>query len=172
MIEPVSWTDLSGQKMTQNSFQIPFLNIKFANKIAGARVYMHNSPQISKRFKEEETQVKKDAKFDSAYRCALIDQGLSLNELQSAGVLGAGYILKEHTTDTIQNASLPLNAIDKERLQTANQCQELYREVSRSRTADAFSQQVGEIQAFTSAITDVITQILDTELRLDAVPVQ
>lgn len=133
---------------------------------------MHNSPQISKRIQEEETQLKKETKFDTAYRCALIDQNLSLNELQSAGVIGAGYILKEHTTETIHNAALPLNAFDKERLQVSNNCQAMYREVSRSRTADAFSQQVDELQAFTTSITDVITQILDTELRLDKVPVQ
>jgi len=133
---------------------------------------MHNSPQVSKRFRDEETQAKKEARFDTAYRCALIDQNLSLSELQSAGVVGAGYILKEHTTDNIQNASLPIGAFDKERLQTSNNCQDLYRETSRSRTADAFSSQVGELQAFTSAITDVITQILDTELRLDTVATQ
>jgi hypothetical protein len=133
---------------------------------------MHDTPQITKRFQEEETQLKKDTAFDTAYRCALVEQNLSLQELQTAGVIGAGYILQQHTTENISNAVMPLNAFDKERLQTQNNCQDAYREVSRSKSADAFNQQIGELQAFTSATIDVITQILDTEMRLDNVKSQ
>lgn len=35
-LDPISWSDLSGQKMTQNYWQLPFLNIKFRSKVAGA----------------------------------------------------------------------------------------------------------------------------------------
>jgi hypothetical protein len=34
ILNPISWTDLSQQKMTNNSFQLPFLNIIFKSKIA------------------------------------------------------------------------------------------------------------------------------------------
>lgn len=35
MMEPISHSDLSAQKMTNNSYQLPFLKIKMADKIAG-----------------------------------------------------------------------------------------------------------------------------------------
>lgn len=34
MMEPISWSDLSAQKMTNNSYQPPWLNMKIKDKIA------------------------------------------------------------------------------------------------------------------------------------------
>lgn len=85
-MEPISRSDLSAQKMTNNSFQLPFLNIKIADKIAGARVFMHNKPQKVKRLKSEDTEEKRKSIFDEAYRCALIEAGLQPDEKKNAGV--------------------------------------------------------------------------------------
>lgn len=71
-LENISWGDLSAQKMTKNSFELPFLNVKIKDKIAGGRIYMHTLPQITKKFESEETPEKKDAEFDRMYRCALV----------------------------------------------------------------------------------------------------
>ena len=61
--EKISWSDLSAQKMTNNSFQLPFLNIKFKNKVAGGGVFVHNTPQITKKLEEENTPAKQEAEF-------------------------------------------------------------------------------------------------------------
>lgn len=71
MMMPISWADLSQQKMTNNTYQVPFLNIKFKNKIAGARVFMHESPQEKKQIEKEATQNVLDAKFEADMRCAM-----------------------------------------------------------------------------------------------------
>lgn len=71
MMMPISWSDLSQQKMTNNTYQLPFLNIKFKEKIAGARVFMHETPQPKKIVEKEVTQTVLDAKFEADMRCAM-----------------------------------------------------------------------------------------------------
>lgn len=71
MMMPISWSDLSQQKMTNNTYQLPFLNIKFKEKIAGARVFMHETPQPKKIVEKETTQTVLDAKFEADMRCAM-----------------------------------------------------------------------------------------------------
>lgn len=71
MMEPISWSDLSQQKMTNNTYQLPFLNVKFKEKIAGARIFMHETPQPKKIVEKEATQVILDAKFDRDLRCSM-----------------------------------------------------------------------------------------------------
>ena len=171
--EGISWSDLSSQKMNNNSFQLPFLNVNLSGKVAGGRVFIHNSPQSMKTLKTEDTPIKKEARFDQAYKCAMIDAGLSLDELKNAGVVGAGYILKSgHDATNISNAVSPVGPIDLENLRTENDCSTTYESVSRSNHATVLAGQLGEIQAFTVSILDVINQILETETKLDTVKVR
>lgn len=108
-MEPISRGDLSGQKMTNNLFQLPFLNVKIANKIAGGRISLDDSPQLSKRLKGEETKETKDAVFDAAFRCAMNEAGLSGDSLLSNGFIGAGYVLRRgQTTKDVQSSILPV----------------------------------------------------------------
>lgn len=123
-----------------------------------------------KNLKSEDTDIKKEARFDQAYNCAMIDAGLSLDELKNAGITGAGYILKDgHDISNISNAISPLDPVDQEKLQAENNCGTAYTSMSRSNNAVALAGQLGEIQAFTTAILDIINQILETEMRLDTV---
>lgn len=133
---------------------------------------MHDKPQVTKRFASENTPTKKEAQFETAYHCALIDAELPLDELKSAGVMGAGFTFDEHVSENAHNAEIPLDVLDKERLRRANHCSTLYRDIARNTTEEVWSKQVGEVQAFTTAIMDVIVQILDTELKLDTVKTQ
>lgn len=68
----ISWSDLSAQKMSSNSFQLPFLNIKFKDKVAGGSLFMHTLPQNKKQLESEETDNKKKAEFEKLLRCAMI----------------------------------------------------------------------------------------------------
>lgn len=74
--EKISWSDLSGQKMTNNSFQLPFLNIKFKSKVAGGAVFVHNQPQVTKKLASENTKEKTEDEFNEALRAATISAGL------------------------------------------------------------------------------------------------
>jgi hypothetical protein len=76
-MDPISWSDLSAQKMTNNSYQLPFLNVKIAGKIAGAQLGMTELPQQTKRLQIDDTKEKKDAIFEAALRCAMNEAGLS-----------------------------------------------------------------------------------------------
>lgn len=159
--------------MTQNSYQIPFSGvIQFAKKIAGGRVFIHDTPQIGRHFQSEQTETREETYFDNAYRCALIDAGLPLEELKSAGVIGAGFILREHELRNVDRAGTPLNSTNIASLRNENYCHEIHAQSTRDRFGENLSTELGEIQAFTTAINDVIAQILDSELKLDRLKVQ
>lgn len=76
MMDPISWSDLSQQKMTNNFYQLPFLNIKFKDKIAGARLFITDAPQVKKTVEKEATQEMADAKFELDLKCAMNEAGL------------------------------------------------------------------------------------------------
>lgn len=71
MMDPISWSDLGYQKMTNNSYKSEKQQSNFASMVAGATVYMTESSQQTRRLEKEDTQEKKDAVFDAAFRCAM-----------------------------------------------------------------------------------------------------
>jgi hypothetical protein len=77
ILNPISWTDLSQQKMTNNSFQLPFLNIKIKSKIAGLRTYMDTRPQEVRVDKKEATPDSKATQFEKMKQCADVSAGLN-----------------------------------------------------------------------------------------------
>ena len=115
MMDPISWSDLSAQKMTNNSYQLPFLNIKIKNKIAGAKVYTTESPQIKKQFKTEDTPAARDALFDAAFRCAMNEAGLAGDPILANGSIGAGLLGPRNTTEVASRVT-PLGPSEMENL--------------------------------------------------------
>jgi hypothetical protein len=63
--------------MTNNSFQLPFLNIKIKSKIAGLRTYITTRPQEVRVDKKEDTPQKKEAQFEKMKQCADVTAGLN-----------------------------------------------------------------------------------------------
>ena len=103
--EPISLSDLSQQKMTNNSFQLPFLNIKFRDKVSGGRTYLSSTPQPKDRYKKEETEEDKNAQYEILRRCAYEKAGLSADKKEANSILGAGFALRRSTTtETAENA--------------------------------------------------------------------
>ncbi len=178
MMEPISRSDLSAQKMTNNSFQLPFLNIRIADKIAGARVFIHNKPQKVKRLKTEDTEEKKEAIFDSAYDCALIDAGLEPNKEKNPGAQGAGYSLVPgqtigdvHLADKTLAPKDPTQITKNPNIQT--KCRNIRERISKQKREVVFVGDLNELYSFTEAATDIIAQILDAEkAKLDWLPVR
>lgn len=166
MMDPISWSDLSAQKMTMNSYELPFLNIKIANKIAGGRLYVSESPQITKNLKTEDTQVVKDARFDADLRCAMNEAWLSSDLILANGFLWAGYTQVTNTSQ-VSNKTIVLWAQEVESL---TGCYSLRVGQGKQEGYQSFSTDLNEIQGFTSAMMDIIRQILDTDLKLDGLP--
>lgn len=77
ILNPISHSDLGQQKMTNNTFQLPFINLKIANKIAGLNTYMSTRVQEVKRDKKEETQESKNAELERIEKCANLTAGLT-----------------------------------------------------------------------------------------------
>ena len=109
MMDPISWSDLSAQKMTNNSYQLPFLNIKFKDKIAGARVFMTEAPQQTKRLEKDDTKEKKDAIFDAAFKCAMNEAGVQGDSILANGFIGAGYVpRRDQSTMNVIKTTIPV----------------------------------------------------------------
>jgi hypothetical protein len=102
--EPISLSDLSQQKMTNNSFQLPFIHIKFRDKVSGGRTYLSSSPEPKDRYKKEETEEDKKAQYEILRRCAYEKAGLSTDTKEANSILGAGFALRRSTTtETAEN---------------------------------------------------------------------
>lgn len=172
-LEEISWSDLSGQKMTQNSFQLPFLNLKFKSKVAGGGFFMHDSPQQTKRLASETTEQTLQEEFDMAYRCAAASAQLRSNDTQNAGHNGSGYRWNRgHTTENFFNAMIPVSPLEETQVTNLGDCDEIFYQSARNQTYHTFNAQLNEFMAFSSAMNDIIRQVLDTETKLDSVKAQ
>lgn len=159
--------------MTNNSFQLPFLNIKFAKKIAGGRVFMYNSPQITKTLEAEQTPQKKQDDFDEMYRCAMLEANLSTDEKKNASIIGANFLANQASnTENIKNLVLPSDPQDSANIMKNNKCASILKENFRKKQYNGFSSQINETAAFTAAMLEIINQILDEEKKLDTIPTQ
>ncbi len=76
------------------------------------------------------------------------------------------------TTENLEKATISLNAQDEAQFNQNIDCQSAIPAQMRNRHYTGFSTQVNEISAFTNAMLDIINQILDTETKLDNVPVR
>lgn len=157
--------------MTNNSFQLPFLNTKFANKVAGGGVFIHNSPQITKT--DATTKEKKEATFDEMYRCALINADLDTDESKNSSIIGASFTRREsNNSENIDNGRIPIDPQNTSKISGNNDCKSILRELHRQKQYESFSTEVNEIAAFTRSMLDIINQNIDTEKVLDSKPIQ
>lgn len=167
--EEISWSDLSGQKMTNNSFQLPFLNVKFKDKVAGGGVFIHNSPQITKT--DPVTPEKKSATFDEMYRCAMIESWLFIDENKNTGLVGAALTPRmSATTENTRNSPIFTDPQDSAQINGNANCKNILEEQIRKKFDEKFSTEINEISAFTSAMLDIINQNIETETKLDNIP--
>ncbi len=168
MMEPISHSDLSAQKMTNNSYQLPFLKIKIADKIAWARIYTQESPQLVKKFKTEDTLESKDAVFDAAFRCAMAEAGLPGDPILANWFIGAGYTGLRNTTN-VPNRKTTLGPTETQNLRG---CYQIRVGLGQKEAYQSLSTDLNEIQGFTIAMMNTILSILDTDSKLDTLPVK
>ncbi len=168
MMEPISWSDLSQQKMTNNFYQLPFLNIRFKDKIAGARVFITDAPQVKKTIEKEATQEMADAKFDLDLKCAMNEAGLPGDLKLVNGFIWAWYEpARGKTTNNITNTMIPLWPQEMESLAG---CYDI-RMIQGKKEADkGLATDVNEIQAFSNSMTVIIQEILQLDKKLDKLP--
>jgi hypothetical protein len=168
MMEPISWSDLSAQKMTNNSYQPPWLNMKIKDKIAWARVYMTDSIQPTRKLESEESKEKTDAVFDAAFKCAMNEAWLPGDPLLANGFIGAGFVPKKwQTTNNVLLTSTPLGPKEMDNL---SGCYGIRIGKWKEESYKSLSTDLNEIQWFTQAMMGIILQILETDKKLDKLP--
>mgnify|MGYP000847549953 FL=1 len=95
--------------MTNNTFSLPFFSLKLPNTIAGLRVYLANSPQVTRRDKRDETPEKKKEDLEQVRRCAQASVGLPTDLKKANSLIGAGYMpTRSATSENITNRSSAL----------------------------------------------------------------
>lgn len=62
--------------MTKNSYEASDKSKSLPNMIAGGKIFLTDSPQQTKRLEKDDTQEKKDAIFDAAFKCAMNEAGV------------------------------------------------------------------------------------------------
>lgn len=168
MMEPISYSDLSYNIMSGNSFKGNNFGQDFAKTIAGLQVFAQVAgPNPTKTLKSEDTQAKKDAIFDAALKCAMNESWLPGDLTLANGFIGAGF-LKPGTTELVQEKTLPLGPQEMESLAGCYviRMQEWQKNITKSLSTD-----FNEIQAFTTAMMQIIDQIIDRDRCLDKLQV-
>jgi hypothetical protein len=166
ILNPISWSDLSQQKMTNNSFQLPFLNIKFKSKIAWWRTYITTRPQEVKTDKREVTTETKLTQFEKMKQCADISVGL--NSANTMSPLGSTYQQRYGVnTMNIQKTSLPTTPQDLEG-NKLTWCLDLFLESGNEKLNDSLGTDIVQLQAFSDAFIQQIQNILNTGIKLDS----
>lgn len=168
MMDPVSRSDLALQEMTMTTYQLPFLNIKFKNLIKKPLVDLEYKPQLTKTLKKEDTKAKKDDTYDDALRCAMAEAGLP-GDLSLANWFGwAGYAYLTHqTTADIGTRVVPVTPSEMDSLAG---CYALRMGQGQATAYKSLSTDLNEIQAFTSAMMDIIMSIIESDKSIDKIP--
>jgi len=153
LLEPISWTNLSSQKMTRNSFQLNWSNMKFSNLIPKQLVYISKMPQFKDKYKEDVTPATEEEKLKLMERCANATAGYK-------DPIWGGYTSRiNQTTGNIGESAMWLGVIDTSAWEL-KWCLSLYLTKWRSNYYKSFGADLTEIQLFTSAILDEVSDIL------------
>lgn len=153
LLEPISWTNLSSQKMARNSFQLNWSNMKFSNLIPKQLVYISKMPQFKDKYKEDVTPETEKEKLKLMERCANATAGYK-------DPIWGGYTSRiNQTTTNIDESAMWLGVIDTSAWDL-RWCLSLYLTKWRSNYYKSFGADLTEIQLFTSAILDEISDIL------------
>ncbi len=175
-LEPISWTDLGLQKMTNNQFQIPFtgLSLKLKAKVKWGGIFIGSKPTPKNDYKKEETKDVKDAKFEQTFRCALYTAGFSSsNPNMVNSVIGAGYVdrIGKDTTNN-QNTATPLVATNPEELNAYKNCVPIAQWRADRTYYDSIGNDLSELMTFTDAMWQEIFEILGTGEKIDTLKVK
>lgn len=167
---PIADTNLAGQKMTNNSFQLSWTSFKFKNLLPKPLIYVSNAPQRIKKDKKYDTKENKDEKLRAAYTCAMYDVGLPSDPNLANSTIGASYWINGATTPTnIDNTTRELGPSDPEK-KNLDACFDVALSEGRKTYYNSFSTDLTEISAFTAAMIAEVNDILQSGTKLDTLP--
>lgn len=173
ILEPISESALRDEKMTNNSFSLPFFNLKLPKTIAWLRVYLTNSPQTTRRDKRDETPDKKKEYLDRVRRCAQVSAGLSTDAKRANTLLWGGYLpTQTPTTENMGNRSTALGPQESTELARYAGCAESLVSGGRTVYYDSFSTDLTELQAFTNDMMKSIDEMMSLGKILNNKPVK
>ncbi len=167
MMQPISYSDLWYQEMTKNSYEDPKKNSNFG-KSTPPILRTQESPQITKKFQTEDTPQSKDAIFDAAFRCAMAEAGLPSDPILANWFIWAGFVGPRDTTQVANKTS----TLWPSETQNLSGCYQIRIWQWQKEAYTSLSTDLNEIQAFTNAMMSTILSILDTDRKLDTLPVK
>ncbi len=173
LMEPIADSNLAGQKMTNNSWQLDWTNLKFANIIPKPLLYISNKPQVTRQDKKDDTPASKDAKLQAAYKCAMYSAWLPSDPNIANSVIGWSYSIRNGTTPTnVGNVATPLGPIDTDQAKTLDACLDVALSQWRMAYYNSFSTDLTNIGTFTAGMIEEINNILQSWIDLDNKPSQ
>jgi hypothetical protein len=174
-LEPISWTELGLQKMTNNMLQVPYtgLSLKLKMKVKWWGVYMGEKPTPKDRYKKEDTKEARDLKFEQARRCGLYDAGFeSANPNIVNSIMGAGFVTRMgENTENKGNTATRIAATSPEDVIWLANCMRIAIEDGRSTYYESFSDDLSEIETFTRSMIREINEILNIGEKIDTLKV-
>lgn len=173
IVEPIANSNLSAQKHQKNSFQLPFLNIKFKNQISGGNVYIENLPQIQKKYEKEYTQSMQDEEFNYLQRCAYISAWLP-GDIDRANIPSWVWyqFLTTQTTENTIWAKKTLWVLNPDDTSIAKDCMSIAIGQPGEKYYESLSTDLTEIEVFTTWLIAQISRALQGEKKLDTLPIK
>jgi hypothetical protein len=166
-MQPIAGSNLSGQKMTRNSFKFPFLNIILKDKVAGGKIYIEDSPQRTKRYEKEYTQEEQDKEFDALRRCAYVSAGLPSDPTRANITGGVGYQIWTTTNaDSIDRTNKDLSISNPEDV-ALKDCMPIALGQSRAVYYNSVATDLTELEVFTSSLVNMLENALTEHKALD-----
>lgn len=172
ILYPISETRLACEVMRNQNAEMSFSSLNFEKTLAGLKEYVvWGKPQKQKRFKSEATPQSEKEELLQMQRCAYAAAGLLVNTEAANGPQVAGYSFNTATnTENVTNRIVTTTPQDANQYGIGANCMELYMDEGRNTYANTFSTDISEIESFTRAIVQVITNIVNIGTQMDKKP--
>jgi len=167
IMTPIANSNLSAQEHNRNSYQIPFINVVFKNKIPPRLLHTETRPQETKKYEEEYTQHTMDKEFDELQRCAYASAWLP-SDRKRANILWWVWYQKDVITnsDNIWSREKYVSIIDPADSYLQD-CMDIALGQSRKKYYQSFSQDLTELERFSAALVDIVSRGIEEHKALD-----
>lgn len=173
IMEPISYSDLSAQKMTNNVWQVPYFDKIFGQEIPPTITFMQAPPQTKDRYASEQ-KWEKEKKFEAARKCAYFLAWLPTDPNQANSIAGAGFSdisgrTSSNIVDTSTKALGPISVTDRWKLEW---CFDIAMKNGKKTYYQSVTQDFSEIEAFTRSFVNELESMLNEHKKIDTLPVK
>lgn len=170
IMEPISNSNLSAYRMNRNSYQDMTFQAIMKNWLSQLIFLDTNSPQQVKTTEADKTQEVFDKKFSEIQKCAYATAWLN-SDIKRANILcGVGYQMDMTNTseNTVWRSEKNLCVIPPEDRELAlGDCMSIWLSAPRAQYYKSFSTDIIELDAFNSAMIEMLSQAIESHKLLD-----